>query len=128
MKMVDRAFPPIAAEVVRLHAEGVEAIALYVGGANNGGRAWKPTHAATMRKAFKFTLPIYVGENSCEHCKTPLALTRDQGKLDGYDAVQCAIAYGFTSGPLCLDVEYDTYWYHVAGAPADMEAWGFTGE
>jgi len=122
--MVDRAYPDTAAEFQQLKAAGVEAFALYVGGVNNGGRRdWHPDGAAKVRGEFQFVLPIYVGENQCDGCKTPLTLTKAQGQADGADAVACAKTFGFPSGPLCLDVEYDTYYYHTPESLAYMEAW-----
>lgn len=123
--MVDRATPPSFAEYTMLKANGVQAIGGYVGGVNNGGRAWKPNHHADARSRGFLMLPIYVGENTCPGCKTPLALTTEQGTTDGNDAVRCAHVYGYASGPLCLDVEYDTYMQNVAACLAYMEAWTF---
>lgn len=123
MTMVDRATPPSAAEITMLKTNGVTAVAGYVGGVNNGGRAWKPADADRMRAAgFQF-LPIYVGENVCPGCKAPVTLTAAQGQKDGTDAIACAQSFGCHDGPLALDIEYGTYTGNVAGALAYMAAW-----
>ncbi|MGA7672763.1 MAG: glycoside hydrolase domain-containing protein [Nitrolancea sp.] len=121
--MVDRATPPTDGELSMLRDAAVWSVGGYVGGVNNGGRAWKPTDVVRVRAAgFRF-LPIYVGENDCDGCKKPVALTSHQGITDGLDAVSSADRFGCVSGPLCLDVEYSTYMGNVAGALAYQAAW-----
>lgn len=123
MLMVDRATPPTDAELAMFAANGVAAVGAYCGGANNGGRAWKPADFDRLRAAGLKVLPIYVGENACDGCKKPLELTATRGALDAVDAVASARRFGCHDGPLCLDVEYDTYMGNVAGALAYMAAW-----
>ncbi len=78
-KMVDRATPPTSAELSMLKTSGIYAVGGYVGGVNNGGRAWTAHHAGLVWAAgFEF-LPIYVGENACDGCKTPVELTKAEG-------------------------------------------------
>ncbi len=122
LTMVDRATPTSAADLAFLLQQGIGALALYVGGITDGGRAWQPADAARARAAGLQVLPIYVGQNVVPGF-TPTE-TAAQGTSDGADAVGCAQRYGFGAGPLCLDVEYATYTGDVAGALAYMEAWG----
>lgn len=94
--------------------------AVYVGGINNGGRDWTPIYAAGLRQSGAQIFPIYVGQNVCGNCDSS-RLTADQGAKDGADAVRCAKLFGCQSGPLCLDVEYDTQF--KAGVQGYAGAW-----
>ncbi|HUZ00275.1 MAG TPA: glycoside hydrolase domain-containing protein [Thermomicrobiaceae bacterium] len=120
---VDRASPPTSAELALVSTNHVAWVGGYVGGVNNGGRAWTPADADRVRAAGLHLLPIYVGENVCDRCKTPVVLTAAQGTADGNDAVACASRYACRGGPLALDVEYATYTGNVAGALAYAEGW-----
>lgn len=106
--MVDDATPPAASELPTLRAVGVTAMLVYVGGVNNGGREWTPSDAAAVRSAGILTGAIYVGENVCDGCRTPINLTATQGSIDGRAAVADAKAFGMTRGPVALDLEQAT--------------------
>lgn len=126
--MVDNASPPTTAELQHFHATDVVAIAVYVGGPNSAGDAWEPKHAAAMRDQFRYVLPIYVGEFAGESGTRAVTLTRGQGERHAADAVSCARRFGFTSGPLCLDIEANTWLGHVAPVLDYAEAWAMAVE
>ena len=108
--MVDRASPPTDAELSLLTNHGVRIVCAYVGGINNGGRAWKPSDVERVRKAGFVCLPIYVGQNICPGCDgTRFNVT--QGAIDAAESAKNAHSYGFDYGYLIFDLEYDSWWH-----------------
>lgn len=104
-RAVDRARPYSEDEVEQLVANGVRAAFVYIGGRNNGGRAWQPEHADLLRDRGLLVEGIYVGENRCRGCWEP---DWSRGKQDAEDAYNAA--QRFHVGRVFLDVEADT-WY-----------------
>lgn len=120
--MIDDATPPSEADEAAIKQAGVSIIAPYVGGINNGGREWTPSDAAYWRNQGFLEMGIYVGENACPGCATPVVLTASRGAIDGRDALSHAVAFGLTNGPLALDLEEAT----TATYPAAWQAYAYS--
>lgn len=100
---VDRATPYRGhdLDVVGSYADWV---AVYIGGRNNGGRAWTPDDAHRLRDHGIIVDGIYVGENLCDGC-APVDWTR--GVADAHDAL--IKAQVFDVGRVFLDIEAGTW-------------------
>lgn len=103
---IDNAYPITPAQAKNAEAN---VVCVYIGGVNNGGRAWLPQHANDLRLAGYRLLPIYVGANVGYNTNN---LSLDGGKADGHDTVRCLEQFGFAKNfmpPVALDLEYGTY-------------------
>jgi hypothetical protein len=103
--MVDRATPPSDAEIAQLDSLGVGACAVYIGGETEApsATAWD---GFDLGKLSRYRLlPIFVGQN--------LPWTTDEsatrGAADAAALLDIATRRGFSAGPVCDDIEFQTY-------------------
>lgn len=131
--MVDRSKPVLfgvdRAGVIRPHELAplrdvvgpVDWIAVYIGGPRNGGRGWDRAAVQDLANAQPGVgfLPIYVGLNA----PWDVAYGAGRGQVHGAEAVALTEGFGLDliGGPLCLDVEHETWGY--AGVRDYVLAW-----